>query len=149
MPSQGLVDPGALAALGTIDVLLSTIGSEGVVPEDPGVVGDLRSDIESAIAEVRQDAVLPAEVKQVLVARLHDMLWALDHLEVAGPDGVKAAAERLAGALAINPEARKYPTTTKVTRLTGRAWSVFTAGQKASGAIEGWSQVLEALPELP
>ncbi len=32
------------------------------------------------------------------------MLWAIDHLEVEGPDGAKGAAERLLATFAVQPD---------------------------------------------
>ncbi|GAA3515215.1 hypothetical protein [Georgenia daeguensis] len=144
--SNGLVDVGALATLGGLATLLSVMGSEGSIPDEQSVA-DLRESLESALAEVRADGGLPPEVRRLLVARLHDMLWAIDHLNVMGPEGVKAAAERLAGAVAVSSDLRRSgPVVTKVLEVAGRLWTAFTFPGQVGEAIEGWNQVKELLP---
>lgn len=48
------------------------------------------------IAEVRADDTLPIHVADLMLRRLHDMSWALDHVELMGAEGIASAAERMA-----------------------------------------------------
>ena len=141
-PSDGLVSPAGLAALTGLASLLSTLAGEGASP-DEAQQGDLASALREAIAEVTTDATVPLEVRTLLVSRLHDMLWALDHVRTVGPDGVKAAAERLAGAVATWPVPgdRKRPLVGKMLTLAGRAWTLFTVGADGPASIEGWTDI--------
>jgi hypothetical protein len=104
--SRGLVDPGALAALGMVSALLGHESPDIELPE-AAKVGELRTNLISAIDMVRGDATIPSDLRALLVARLHDMLWSLDHLDTVGTEGVRAAAERLAGALVLTPEEKR------------------------------------------
>ncbi len=140
-----LVDAGALASLGALSSLLSVLGSEGSAP-DGETLGALRESLDEALGAVRGDQTLPPEIKRLLVARLHDMLWAIDHLNVMGPEGVKAAAERLAGAVAVDPALRDHhPAVAKVLTVAGRIWSAFTFAGQVTEAIEGWETVATRL----
>lgn len=142
-PSDGLVTSAGLAALTGLASLLSTLAGEGPTPDEEERA-DLASALREAIEEVTTDKTVPLEVRTLLVSRLHDMLWALDHLRTVGPDGVKAAAERLAGAVATwpVPADRKRPMVDKALRLAGRAWTLFTVGGDGPASIEGWTDML-------
>lgn len=141
--SSDLVAPGGLAALGVLSSLLTSTASEGTVVDLDHVV-DLRDSLNATLQEVRADTEIPADIRAILVARLHDMLWAIDHLTTVGAQGVKAAAERLAGAMAIRPDPtdRQRPIVQKVLAAAGRAWTFFTLGPKAQQSLEGWNEVI-------
>jgi hypothetical protein len=144
--SRGLVDPGALAALGMVSALLGHESPDIELPE-AAKVGELRTNLISAIDMVRGDATIPSDLRALLVARLHDMLWSLDHLDTVGTEGVRAAAERLAGALVLTPEEkRSHNVVQRAIAAAGLAWRLFAAGKQVHGAIEGWSGVLGFLP---
>jgi hypothetical protein len=141
--SEGLVTAAGLAALTGLASLLSTLAGEGTTPDEEERA-DLATALREAIEEATTDTSVPLEVRTLLVSRLHDMLWALDHLRTVGPDGVKAAAERLAGAVATwpVPADRKRPMVGKVLRLAGRAWTLFTVGGDGPASIDGWTDIL-------
>jgi hypothetical protein len=64
-----------------------------------------------------------------------------------GTEGVRAAAERLAGALVLTPEEkRSHNVVQRAIAAAGLAWRLFAAGKQVHGAIEGWSGVLGFLP---
>lgn len=138
--STGLVDPGALSALGMVAGLLSQSAPEGLLPDD-AALDELGTAILDALAAVRADTTLPAEVAVILVARLHDMLWAIDHLATVGAEGVTAAAERLAGRFPLPGDGQiRHPIVAKVMAVAGMAWAVFKVGRDVPEALEGWKQ---------
>ncbi|MBO3094699.1 hypothetical protein [Cellulomonas dongxiuzhuiae] len=141
--SHGLVTHAELAALAGLSALLSSTASEGAVV-DMKVTAELRSTLLDVLQEVRADSGLPADLRAILVARIHDMLWAIDHLATVGADGVKAAAERLAGALAIRPNSadKQHPIVAKVLSAAGKAWTFFTMGPKVQQSLEGWNGIV-------
>ncbi|GAA4909034.1 hypothetical protein GCM10025789_30620 [Tessaracoccus lubricantis] len=72
----------------------------------------LRDEIYRVIGSVLDDQTLHADLQQLIVRRLHDILWAIDHWIAGGSDGVRAACERLAFAYTIADEKtqRQWPT---------------------------------------
>lgn len=144
--SHDLVDDDALAALGSLGDTMSSLVPEGVLPADDTLIG-LRQSIEGAIDAVRADGDLPSVLRVLMLQRLYDVLWAVDHLEVAGPGGVKAASERLIGAVLLSePTESRRPLVVKVMSTVGKAWAVFLGVPEAQGALEGWTTILDALP---
>jgi hypothetical protein len=147
-PGPGYVDENALASLAVVSMLLES-SSQVRVP-DPAQVEALKQQIVAALDEVLRAQDLPGEIRMVVVARLHDIIWALDHLLVSGPDGVVAAIERLIGAIVLqNPdpeEAEKSSTFGHVFHVIRFAWELFRKGPEISRAIEGWSNVVASLP---
>lgn len=145
-----LVDQGALVAL---DVLADIVaGSRHVESElEPEAVAELREALTHALAAVRSEVELPSEVQQLLIARLHDILWALDHLAVTGSEGVLAATERLAGAMGLNlPHAsRDRPVVRGALKVAGQVWSAFKLGRPTQEALKGWQELYAMLPSGP
>ncbi|WP_409485032.1 hypothetical protein [Arsenicicoccus dermatophilus] len=85
----------AMAALSSIASHLQDNLPEGPALEEMTVT-DWREQILPLIEDLRDDAGLPPQDRALLIARLHDILWALDHVDVMGTEGVRAATERLA-----------------------------------------------------
>lgn len=144
--SAGLVDPGALASLGGMAALLSAHGLSVVVPSSDRVEA-LRQEVSEALAEVRHpDTPLPLEIRRLIVARLHDILWALDHITVTGAEGVQAATERFGSALAIRGQtAGSGGVVQKVWSVVGRVWAAVAFPGEAVEAIEGWDTMMRAI----
>lgn len=106
-PGKALVDPGALAALGRLSSFLSFTASEGHLP-NPEQLQSLRERILETIDAATVAADIPPELRRELLDRLHEILWAIDHLRVGGPGSATAAAERLVGAVAIRERATDH-----------------------------------------
>lgn len=72
----------------------------------------------------------------------------LDHFRITGPGCVKAATERLIGAIALAPPAvREQKVWPKVVAVAGALWTAFTLGGPASQqALESWTKVAKMLP---
>lgn len=88
------------AALGGIASHLRDNFAEGRLPTEEERV-DLRSNVQQLINDLIEDDSLPIAAADLFSRRLHDMLWALDHLAIMGPDGVAAVCERLVIALVL------------------------------------------------
>jgi hypothetical protein len=147
-PSSGLVNVHALSVLKILAVLLGRVAPEGAVPSKESL-SDLRSHLETAIDDVARDDALPADVRALIATRLRDMLWALDHILTLGPDGVKAAAERLA--VALNQSRRragKSGSWGKAAYVVVVAWTVFHNGTTVEENVAAWSRMLTGLPSI-
>lgn len=89
-----------LDALGAVASHLRSNLPEGVIP-DGEATATLRSQVETLISELRKDDSIPDEVRIVMVGRLHDLAWALDHVEIGGAGAVQVALDRLVLAYAV------------------------------------------------
>jgi len=87
-----------LVALQSAAEYLHQVAPEGRPLED-GELEELGNQVEELIEEVKAAVDLDDEVKQLIVARLRDVIRALDHVDVGGAKAVKLAAESLAGAI--------------------------------------------------
>ena len=144
--SEGLVDRGALVALEVLADIVAPYDYPVTAP-DEAVIDDLRASLVAALADVRTAESLPSDVRSLVVARVHDMLWALDHLAVTGADGVVAATERLATSLNLNvsKDDLARPVLAKVRSLAGVVWSAFRISGPASDSIEGWQKIFGSI----
>lgn len=86
-------------ALGSIASYLSFALPEGRVPTQADT-DSLRESVLALWDELTDDDTLPDGVRNLLLLRLSDLVWALNHVSILGSDGVKAACERLAMAYA-------------------------------------------------
>ncbi len=87
-----------LVALQSAAEYLHEVAPEGKPLED-GELDKLRSQAEGLIEETKAATDLDDDVKQLIVARLRDIIRALDHVNVGGPKAVKLATQSLAGAI--------------------------------------------------
>ncbi len=92
-PSEQAID-----VLQSAAELLHRDAPEGRALEE-GELETLRLDVEDLIEAVKAADDVPEQVKQLAVARLRDVIRALDHIDVGGPGAVKLATEALAGAI--------------------------------------------------
>ncbi|MER7245143.1 hypothetical protein [Kribbella sp. NPDC000426] len=150
-PSRGpdAVDPKALAALGGLSAYLSTCAPEGVVP-DPERVAELKAAVVDLLDQLAGEDSLPAELRSAINARLHDIIWAMDHVRIGGPGAVKQAIERLLGQITISlhdkPEARSSGFLKKVTTAISCIWVAYKAGPQVQAGLESWQDILKQLP---
>jgi hypothetical protein len=90
----------------------------------------------------RNDQDLPPRVRAAVVARLHDILRALDMIDTIGPEDALAAAERLGFVYhAVEEKSSGLVKAWKAATLTFR---VFRVGGESLQAIEA----IEDLPEI-
>ncbi len=149
-PGKALVDSGAMHSLGFLALHLSRVASEGAVPPR-NEVEDLRGDLQLLAESVRTDLDLPPLLRSVILNRLNDIAWAVDHVEFGGPGAVKAAVERLAGSIAITHEAKaegpvRNFVNERVSPVMEKAYGLFSAGPKTQASIEAWSNIAGMLP---
>ncbi|GAA4727004.1 hypothetical protein [Phytohabitans rumicis] len=147
-PGPDLVDAGALVSLGGVSSFLNATASEGRIPAEDQL-SKLKQQISEVIDDVPNTSDLPAEIRQFLLDRLYDIAWAIDHLRLTGPEGVKAATERLAGAVAVSAPTRSHPIIKRALEAAGAAWIAFSSGPIVQKGIESWTEVFKALPPGP
>jgi hypothetical protein len=148
-PGPGAVDPNALAALGGLSAYLSTCAPEGVLP-DAERVAELRAAVGDLLDGLAGEDSLPPGLRSAISARLHDIIWAMDHVRIGGPGAVKQATERLLGQINISlydaPEARDSGFLKKVMKTISCIWVAYKAGPQVHAALEGWQDILKELP---
>jgi hypothetical protein len=125
--------------------LLSRTASEGYVPNDEKVQS-LRVKLDEAIERVLADDDLPADLRQILLRRLHEMIWALDHVRVVGPDGVQAVAELLVVNVGMPSEEHRHgPTVRVVFEVAGTVWAAFSSVAAIRNSIDAGHALLQML----
>jgi hypothetical protein len=148
-PGPDAVDPSALAVLGGLSAYLSTCAPEGVLP-DPERVTELQAAVSDLLDELAGEDSLPAELRSAINARLHDIIWAMDHVRIGGPGAVKQAIERLLGQITISlhnkPDARDSGFLKKVTKTISCIWVAYKAGPQVQAGLESWQDILKQLP---
>jgi hypothetical protein len=102
----------------------------------------IRAAIADALRAVRAEDELPVDVKRAIIARLHDILWALDHLETGGPEAAVAAAERL-GFLWSRNEQHQTSAFKTAMQAAGTAWAAFLFSAESVQAIETFQQLFQ------
>ena len=147
--SHELIDKNSLVALGMVSEVLGMIAPEGVIPTEEQTT-QLNDELNSVLDALEADTELSAELRAAMAARIHDILWAISHVRIVGPDGVQAATEKLVGQLLIfsvrEPTSRRASVFQRAAGVALRAWAVFRAGSEAHEALEGWEQMFKALP---
>jgi len=149
-PARDVYDGAAVGVLGMLSALLSSQQSEGAVPA-PDDRTALRTELQEALDELREAGDLPNNIRKLLSLRLHDMIIALDHLEYTGPEGVRAAAERLAASVPVDEYARTSPVVRRVAALAKEGLVVVGVTADLLGIFGGLQAlgVLEAQPLPP
>lgn len=128
-------DPTAMQMLKMLSAYLETTAPEGKIP-DPAEIEDLRSEFVEVLDAVTA-ADLPPDIQRALLHRLTDMISALEHLNVGGPDAVRRAAEALAiSALLYETDAHDNSGVfTRIRAGAKKAWIAFTVISTLGGAV--------------
>lgn len=140
-------DQNAMEMLAALSYALKISAPEGTIPseEDLSVLKASASDLVDEI----QSADLPAEIRRALLHRLAEMLEALEHLEVGGPDAVRRAAEALAATAAIYAEDAQSPEMLrKVADVARHTWAVFKVATLLAGAAITWPKIVDFTGDL-
>lgn len=138
----------ALLALDTISAVLSDTASEGTVPESDELQS-LRDELASVIEETINSDEAQPELQQVIVERLHQIRWALDHVHIGGPAAVTAAVERLAGALVVRGrEAVETPSARRSMSVALKLYGAFLSGPVVGQALRAWNDIAQTVLEL-
>lgn len=148
-PGPGLVDGDALVALGALSSYLSLRVPEGAVP-DSERRSELRGEVVAAIDALREDRSVPSQLATAINHRLHDVLWAMDHIRTGGPGAVEQATERLLGEVVLSSkgdsDVRKSGVLRRTLDVAGNVWFAFKFVPEAQTAVEGWQNILGELP---
>lgn len=149
-PSQGskIVNVSALLALGSVSAYLSAAMPHDNIPAEDNIY-DLRRQIQDSIDCVIVATGIPEIFKKQLLDHLYAIAWALDHLRIAGPEGVIGATERLLGWSALNrpaPKSDSHGLVTKTLKTVGFVWATFKGGPAIHSALEAWHSIWVMLP---
>ncbi len=134
--------------LDVLSAYLDDFGPEGKIPPSDELEA-LRQSVADLLEEI-DAADLPPEIRRTLLHRLRDMLAALDHLKIGGPDAVRRAAESLATTAMLCEDAvnDKAGVLSRIKSVAKNAWVAFTvASALANGALT-WDRItgVQALP---
>jgi hypothetical protein len=131
-----------LNALGALAAVLEDGGPD--VPElSEDTLTSFREQLTAALDAIRADRSLPAPVRRSVIARLHEILWALDHLDTVGPEEVIAAAERIGFLWEHLPQDQRTPSFTKAMQTAAKIWATFIGASETVQAVETFHQVIE------
>lgn len=136
-------DTTAMQALLMLSVYLEQTAPEGNVP-DEDELRELRASVQELMEGVAA-ADLPPEIKRALLHRLADVLEALEHLDVGGPDAVRRAAESLAlSAVLYESDAEDDGTVfSRIKAFARKTWLAFTVTTSLAGAILTWDRIAD------
>jgi hypothetical protein len=142
-PASGIApDALLLQALDMLNRYLHQNSPEATLPNE-NEVDALKEEVRDLIQAVT-DANLPPEVKRPLLQRLAEVLEAMEHLNLGGPEGVRLAAEALAASAVIYEEAARTDPATfeRIRSFAVKAWVVFAAGSVIGNAALGWENLV-------
>jgi hypothetical protein len=139
----------ALEALGMLSAYLSQHQPEPDIPLEE--IAELKRQVGELMATVT-DSALPPEVKRPLLHRLADIMAAIEHIAVRGPEAVRFAAEAL-GASAVIYEDEDEPEVNaaifqQLRTFAKRTWFVFAAGAILPRAGIGWDHMFHFAEHL-
>lgn len=144
--ASNFIAPDMVRNLGMTASYLGLVAREGTVPNDEHIAA-LRDQVAALLDEARTTDKLPLDLQTVLVRRLHDIVYALDHVRIVGPAGVQAAVERLICGItftegAASSDANDSDGIAARAREAARAvYAAFLLGPTAYESIEGWSAI--------
>jgi hypothetical protein len=131
--------------LNTLELLatvLSDTNASSVAPTEEERI-DFREQITGALEAVRDDQTLHPRIRQEVISRLHQILWALDHLDTVGPEQVIAAAEGIGFLWAYLPtEAQQSSGFQKAQTVAVTLLGAFLGTAETIQALETFQQVL-------
>jgi len=132
--------------LNTLELLATVLNdNRGSTPEPTEEeLTDFRGQIAEALEAIRADPTLHPRIRQEVISRLHQLLWALDHLDTVGPEEVIAAAERIGFLWAyLPPEAQQSSGFQKAHAAAVTLLGAFFGTAETFQAFETFQQVLE------
>lgn len=138
---QGLtatVSEDALLALASVASHLRDNLPEGNVP-DVEASHALRDQVRELIDRLRHDETVPEEMRVILIDRLNDMAWALDHVEITGARGIRTAMDRLVMGYADCFKASDEPPTMQATEEEA------AAAEAQDGRMPVWAKIVAIL----
>lgn len=140
-------DGNAMQMLAALDYALSLSASEGMVP-DAGTLDELKESVTELVDDVARSN-LPPEMKRALHHRLAEMLEALEHLELGGPEAVRRAAESLAATSVIYAGGKDDDgITKKVAAVARKTWTAFTVITALASSVLTWDKIVDLTGSL-
>jgi hypothetical protein len=141
--SESRPSPSALVALGTLSSHLHAVRPEGMVPTDDEL-DNLKERLGTLTADVGQATDLPEEIKHLIVARLNDVLRAIQHVDIGGPEAVRMATETLLGAIFVRePASARSSTFRRVAATLGIVWVAFSSGPTIQKSLDAWDGLVK------
>lgn len=141
-------DSYAMQALQMLSAYLEQLAPEGKLPPD-AEVEDLRVQFADLFDAVTA-ADLPPEIRRTLLHRLSDIITALEHLNIGGPDAVRRAAEALAISAVLYEEDAEDNSGifTRLRSSAQKAWVAFTVVTTLANAVLTFERIADmgALP---
>ena len=139
--SDVLPNAQAMQMLHTLSAFLDLMAPEGRIPEQEEL-DELREGVGELIEEMT-GADLPPDIRRALLHRLGDVLAALDHLKVGGPDAVRRAAEALATSTILCEEAVDDDSSlfTRIKLVAKKTWLAFTIATTLANAALTWDRI--------
>lgn len=136
-------DPTAMDALKMLSAYLEKTAPEGQIP-DAAEVEDLRSGFIDLVDAVT-DADLPPDIRRVILHRLSDMIVALEHLNVGGPDAIRRAAEALAVSAMLYEDdaADDSGVFTRIRSAAKKTWVAFTITTTLVNAVVTFDRIAD------
>jgi L-rhamnose isomerase len=92
---------------------------------------------------------IPAEIRRVLLDRLTEVLEALEHLGIGGPNAVRKAAEALAISAVLYEEesGNAHSVFQKIKQTAKVTWVALTIATQLATAVLTWDKIVD-LPAL-
>lgn len=120
---------------------LAAVAPDGKIP-DEGAREELKGQIEDLLEEVDQATDLDEIVQHLLTTRLSQVLEAIEHVRIGGPNAVRFATEALIGAIDVQrSQTWRSKTGKRVAMVLGAVWFAFSAGPTVQNSLEAWSDV--------
>jgi hypothetical protein len=135
----------SLNPLAVVASHLRTVRPEGKVPTEQRTE-QLREDVFGLIDEVRGADDLPVEVQDLVIARLKDILHALDDVRVGGPRAVQRAVEVLVSEIDLHRDAKflSKKLRQRINRVVVCAWFACGLPAQAIANWEGFEKLVDA-----
>lgn len=137
-------NPSSMQMLGALSYALQREAPDGRLPH-PDEVEQLRESVSSLVADVAASSISP-EIQRALLGRLSEMLEALSHLKLRGPDAVRKAAEALACSALLYEDGSDETHTIlqRAKNLARRSWLAFTISTAiAHGLLGTWDRIVD------
>ncbi|MCE0486373.1 hypothetical protein [Ornithinimicrobium sediminis] len=147
--SETLVDNSSLVALNGLSFTLAVAAPDGPPLPDPEVTADLAQSLRDLEQLVQEASDLGEDLRALLLRRIADILWTLEHVDIVGPGGVRDGVAGLAGEVAIHvnkdPSSVSNPLLKRLMLIAGVVWAVFTGVPEAQDAWDDWAAMVPVM----
>ncbi len=142
--------PEALDALASVAEYLHEVAPEPM-PAADAQLDELRAQVSDLIEDVKLSEDLFGDARQLILARLNDVLYALNQIDIGGPAAVRRATEALAGAIDLGAPRAFWtsPAATKARAVVVALWVAFTAPGALHDALPVWEHGVDRVMSVP